>query len=253
MYTKPILSQLPLGTGNALFHSLHRPSTISSIYIQGLRTLLHGTPRPLPMFRAAFSPGSRLITNEGRTKTPLENNGLYGAVVASYGLHASLVADSDTAEYRKHGDKRFGLVARDLMFPEDGSTPHAYKADVSSLEGTEHGYVLASLVSNLERKFAISPASRPLDGKLRVVHFGALSGSDSMEIMKAAYNDGSHIGMEGVGYGVVEKLRIDFKEDESKWRRCCIDGLIVGVEENGWMEVQVVQKGEEAVCIMSDV
>lgn len=189
----------------------------------------------------------------------MSNDTLYGAVVASYGLHATLVADSDTTEYRKHGDKRFGLVAKDLLFPEDGGKPHAYKADVSldgkTIERTEHGYVLASLVSNLEKTFTISPASKPLDGKLRVVHFGALGGGDAMEVMKAAYAGGKHIEMNEVGYAAVDTLRIDFKEEgESwKWRRCCIDGLIVGVEKGGWVEIGLVGKGKEAVDVVIDV
>jgi diacylglycerol kinase family enzyme len=258
-YVKPILSQLPLGTGNALFHSIHKPSSIPSIYIQGLRTLLHGIPNPLPIFYAKFSPGARLLTNEGQTASPLTNGILYGAVGASYGLHATLVADSDTTEYRKHGDKRFGLVAKDLLFPEDGSKPHAYKAEVL-LDGKviarkEHGYVLASLVSNLEKTFTISPASKPMDGKLRVVHFGALGGQETMEVMKAAYADGKHTEMSEVGYKIVDGLRIEFEEEgESwKWRRCCVDGLIVSVEEGGWMEVGLVGNGNEAVDVVSDV
>jgi diacylglycerol kinase family enzyme len=258
-YVKPILSQFPLGTGNALFHSLHKLSSLPSIYIQGLRTLLYGTPKPLPIFRANFSPGARLVTNEGQTATPLTNATLYGAVVASYGLHATLVADSDTTEYRKYGDKRFGLVAKDLLFPEDRSKPHAYKAELLLKGGKlvkrkEHGYVLASLVSNLEKNFAISPASQPLDGRLRVVHFGALNGEETMEVMKGAYADGKHVDLENVGYESVDGLKIGFKEEgESwKWRRCCVDGLIVGVEEGGWMEVGLVGEGNEAVDIVSD-
>jgi hypothetical protein len=151
---KPILSQLPLGTGNALFHSLQKPASIPSIYIQGLRTLLHGIPKPLPIFQAKFSPGARLLTDEGQIASPLTNGTLYGAVVASYGLYATLVADSDTIEYRKHRDKRFRLVAKDLLFPEDGKA-HIYKAEVvldrKRLFRKEHGYVLASLVSNWKR------------------------------------------------------------------------------------------------------
>lgn len=261
-YAAPVLSQLPLGTGNALFHSLHRPSPLPSIYIQGLRTLLHGWPKPLPTFQAKFSPGSRLITNEGQTATALSNNALYGAVVASYGLHATLVADSDTTEYRKHGDKRFGLVAKDLLFPEDEGAPHAYKAKVTLvktgkdevLETQEHGYVLASLVSNLEKTFTISPASEPLDGQLRVVNFKPLSGEKTMDIMKGAYACGTHLEIEGVGYNAVEGMRIDFIEEGEgwKWRRCCIDGLIVGVEEGGWMEVKLMDRGAEPVLVVSD-
>jgi diacylglycerol kinase family enzyme len=253
---------LPLGTGNALFHSLHRPSDLPSIYIQGLRTLLHGIPKPLPTFKVQFSPGARLLSNEGRTATPLVNNTLYGAVVASYGLHATLVADSDTTEYRKHGAKRFGLVANDLLFPPEGASPHAYEADVTLfkegeevvVDAKEHGYVLASLVSNLEKAFTISPESKPLDGQLRVVHFGAINGEQTMNVMKEAYNNGNHVSLDAVSYESVSGLRIQFREqgESSKWRRCCIDGLIVSVEEGGWMEVRKVESGKEAVNVVVD-
>jgi diacylglycerol kinase family enzyme len=183
--------------------------------------------------------------------------------VASYGLHATLVADSDTTEYRKHGDKRFRLVANDLLNPPDGGNPHAYKAQVTLLkaggetvvvERKEHGYILSSLVSNLEKTFTISPSSTPLDGQLRVVHFGPCSGEATMDIMKGAYDGGKHIGMEGVGYDSVEGLRIEFLENDEdwKWRRCCVDGLIVGVEKGGWMEVRRVEPGSEAVEVVVD-
>ena len=131
---------MPLGTGNALYHSIHRyDGPRPSPYIQGLRDfLLHASDeknvtrvhRALPIYRATFSPGARLLTDEGRTQTEITNNTLYGAVVISCGFHATLVADSDTPEYRKYGDARFGMVAKELMSPEDGSPPHIYKADV---------------------------------------------------------------------------------------------------------------------------
>lgn len=179
--------------------------------------------------------------------------------MASYGLHSTLVANSDTVEYRKHGDKRFGLAAKDLLFPDDKSLPHKYKANVTSnnevLTRKEHGYILATLVSNLEKTFTISPRSKPLDGKLRVVEFGGLSGADAMEIMKAAYDNGKHIDMKDVGYHEVESLRIEFEEegDSWKWRRCCVDGLIVGVELGGFMEVKLVEAGEEAVDVVVEL
>ncbi|KAH8812123.1 ATP-NAD kinase-like domain-containing protein [Xylogone sp. PMI_703] len=279
-YVKPVISQLPFGTGNALYHSNHRvlPGdepirgvTSKSIYTQALRTVLFGEPKPLPIFKASFSPGARLLSDEGRSATPIHNSSLYGAVVASYGLHSTLVADSDTTEYRKHGDKRFGLVANDLLFPGDGSLPHAYKAQVSLfkskgpnpvvLPSLEHGYILAALVSSMEKTFTISPANRPLDGQLRLVHFGATSGKQAMEIMMKAYDAGKHVDMEWeesngvkqkVDYEEIDGLRIDFKEEgESwKWRRCCIDGLIVGIEEGGWAEIRTVERGSEALDVV---
>jgi diacylglycerol kinase family enzyme len=204
------------------------------------------------------------LSNEGQTATPLPNRGLWGAVVASYGLHATLVADSDTTEYRKHGDKRFGLVAQDLMFPGGGAAPHAYKADVTLfksggkkevLERKEHGYLLTTPLSNLERKFTISPLSKPLDGQLRIVHFGTVSGDQAMKIMMEAYNAGNHVNLDDVSYESIEGMRIDLKEKggEWKWRRFCIDGLIVGVEENGWMEVQKLEEGNEAADVLADL
>ncbi|KAK0111592.1 hypothetical protein ONS95_001940 [Cadophora gregata] len=260
-YTKPTFVQLPLGTGNALFHSLHKPSTLPSIYIQGLRTLLHGSPKALPIFKATFSPGARLLTNEGQTATSLPDNAVYGAVVASHGLHSTLVADSDTTEYRKHGDKRFGLVANDLLYPKDGA-PHKYKTDVTFFKGSkeellerqEHGYVLATLVSNLERLFTISPESKPFEAALRVVHFGTLSGDEAMEVMKAAYDNGRHVQNQAVGYDKVDGIKILFREEgeDWKWRRCCIDGSIVGVEDGGWMEVRVLGEGQEAINVVAD-
>ncbi len=268
-YRKPNLVLLPLGTANALFHSLHRtpplPDKVASaqtkltepsLYIQGLRTLFHGTPHSLPIFQARFSPGARILTDEGKTTVPLKHDTVYGAVVASYGLHSTLVADSDTTEYRKYGAARFGLVARDLLFPEGGQMPHAYKAlvtlDGKEVERQEHGYILATLVSNLEKTFTISPDSIPLDGKLRVLDFGPMSGGDIMGIMKGAYDAGKHIAMPEVAYRVVDEIKILFKEagDDFKWRRCCIDGLIVGVEEGGWMEVRMFPSSQGVLNVV---
>lgn len=142
-FIRPTIVLFPLGTGNALFHSLHRPlgnpSTTSQTskpaidLVLALRTLLFGTPNSLPLFRTIFSPQSRLLSNYGRTALPLlASNTLYGAIVASYGLHATLVADSDTAEWRQHGAARFGMVARELLSPSDGASHMLIERNSSS-------------------------------------------------------------------------------------------------------------------------
>jgi hypothetical protein len=134
--------------------------------------------------------------------------------------------------------------------------PHAYKAlvtlDGKEVERQEHGYILATLVSNLEKTFTISPDSIPLDGKLRVLDFGPMSGGDIMGIMKGAYDAGKHIAMPEVAYRVVDEIKILFKEagDDFKWRRCCIDGLIVGVEEGGWMEVRMFPSSQGVLNVV---
>ncbi|KAK8080710.1 Diacylglycerol kinase catalytic domain-containing protein [Apiospora hydei] len=255
----PLVAMLPLGTGNALFNSLHKgvyaaceAESTPSPLVLGLRTLLRGRRAPLPSFpmQEQLSPVSHL----------------YGAIVASYGFHAQLVWESDTPEYRKHGAKRFGMVAAELL-----KESHAYHARVersilptSSDKGQEqqeqepqpidrprHAYVLATLVSNLERTFTISPASRPLDGALCLVHFGPVGGERTMEIMTQAYNDGRHVGMtwtttpengeekeEGVGYEQVGEVRVVTHEQDARWRKVCVDGTIVELPPQGSMTVR---------------
>ncbi|KAL1888773.1 hypothetical protein Sste5346_009327 [Sporothrix stenoceras] len=285
----PALALLPLGTGNALFHSLHRPDYLAaaeaaaavpaqdgsdkpaasagpSSFVLGLRTLFKGHAAPLPNFEARFSPGSHTVSyslqDEAGKETALKEQAenvelLRGAIVASYGFHAQLVWESDTPEYRKHGDKRFGMAAQELL-----KTSHAYDADVSLTEtgkdaartlGSRFNYILASMVSNLEKTFTISPASEPLDGQLRLVHFGDVGGAKTMEIMMAAYNNGAHVGLqwtkeaernkeESVGYDAIDELQVNVLEQDARWRKVCIDGTIVEIPYGGWMKVRKATK-----------
>lgn len=248
IYKNPTISLLPLGTGNAMANS----SGITGDNTLGLSTMLRGSPRAVPLFRAKFSSGARLLVNHGQDERELHGvfdgtPAAYGAVVCSWGLHATLVADSDTAEYRKFGVERFKMAAKEALHPSDGSLPHAYKGKVAIRQRREqawhvlprngHGYVLATLVSQLEAGFTISPASRCLDGSLRLVHFGQLSGQDAMDIMGKAYQGGKHVEDDRVGYEEIEGLRIDFDEDDARWRCVCLDGKIIRVEKGGWVEV----------------
>lgn len=242
----PTIALIPLGTGNALFHSLHKPhyttpSPCSHLHL-ALRALFHGRTTPLPTFDAIFPPGSHLVQGNALTE-PVTH--LTGAIVASYGFHAQLVWESDTPEYRVHGAARFGMVAGELL-----KSPHSYLADVStssgSLQSEKEGfnYVLATLVSNLEKTFAISPASKPLDGVLRLVWFGGRDGEGVMDVMKAAYAGGGHVGMQGVGYEEVgEELSVTSWENEARWRKVCVDGTIVEIPRG---EAMVVKRSQEA-------
>lgn len=263
-YKEPTIVLIPMGTGNALAHS----AGITRDNTWGLSTLARGTPKPLPLLKAVFSRGARLLVNEGNDeegiaiKTEEGNPILFGAVVCSWGLHAALVADSDTTEYRKYGLERFKMAAKESLFPSDGSTSHAYRAKVSLLKKTpdgkatwslmpreEHSYVLAAMVSNLEKTFVINPESRPLDGHLRVVHFGHMSGEEVMRIMTLAYQAGKHVEDKDVNYDDVEGVRIDFAgtEKDGRWRRICVDGKIVRVEEDGWVEV--TKETRKVLCL----
>ena len=68
--------------------------------------------------------------------------------------------------------------------------------------------------------------------------------SDGLKhIMTEAYNDGAHVDLEAVAYRKIDKLKVQFEEQGSdwKWRRFCVDGMIVGIEEGGWVEVEMVE------------
>lgn len=293
--SKPTIALLPLGTGNALFHSLHKPLYDSptappSSYVLGLRTLFRGAASPLPMFEASFAPGSRLISYSDGGGAPDDDDDddaataeeqrrravsrLTGAIVASYGFHANLVWESDTPAYRKHGAQRFHMAAAQLL-----RLGHGYEADVDvrlpgagreewtrlgrGEEGHKFGYVLATLVSSLEKTFTISPDSKPLNRKLRLVTFGDVGGERTMDVMKAAYNNGSHVGMkwtseegkqEGVGYQEVEEVRVTVREEDARWRKVCIDGTIVEVPPHGgWMRVKTSQESRFYVVVDKSV
>lgn len=280
-YRKPVLGLVAMGTGNALANStgLNRDRT------RGLHQFFRGRPYPLPSFTATFSPGSRLLTNEGQVSTPIPRNSagngvLCGAVVCSWGLHASLVAESDTTAYRKYGSERFSMAAKELLAPAEGSAPHVYTGKITLLkrDGDDdttdefrsvvmdthaHEYILATLVSNLEEKLTISPHSTPLDGQLRLVHFGPMPSPDVMSIMAGAFQGGKHVDDERVRYEVIEGMRIDFEdEDEGKgveegeiggrWRRVCVDGKIVRVPRGGWLEVRM-NRGDSVVDLVADL
>ncbi|KAI5865058.1 ATP-NAD kinase-like domain-containing protein [Durotheca rogersii] len=284
----PLVAVLPLGTGNALFHSVHKfvrtTGPKPSGLVQGLRSLFTGKAAPLPSFIAEFSAGSRLVTYtspDEQSSSPdaaPEGRGdavssLRGVIVASYGFHSQLVWESDTPEYRKHGAKRFGMVAQQLL-----GESHAYEAvvELTGRDGAEtrtlgdggggggdrHAYVLAAMVSNLEATFTISPASAPLDGKLRVVRFGAADGAQIMEVMRRAYDGGAHVGMRWraadgterrVAYDEARELRVTTRERDPRWRKVCVDGSIVELPPAGRMTVRTEDAAHLRVLVHRSV
>ncbi len=266
LYRSPTLGVVAMGTGNALAYSigLSRDRTL------GLRRFYRGTTHPLPTFTATFSPGSALLVDEGSARSPLPTNAhglgvVHGAVVCSWALHASIVADSDTIEYRRHGNARFRMAAQELLRPADGTAAHEYKGRVSYTppggdglsreskeSGSLHSYVLATLVSHLEPGFHISPASQPLDGQLRLLRMGAPITAEAMEaVLGKAFTDGSHVDDPAVEYESVSRVRIDVEEVEERWRRVCVDGKIVVVPEGGWVEIQMNPVGESVLNIVA--
>jgi len=264
-YKPPVVSLIPMGTGNALAHStkVFDPTL-------GLSSWLRGTSKDLPLFKVEFSnsaAGAKLLSDEGRhredmPKSTLGESCFWGAVVFSWGFHAQIVADSDTPEFRKHGVERFKMAAEEALFPIDGSGPHIYRGTVSvehrgehnvltwkKLDGNEHCYVLGTLVSNLEQHFNISPKSTPFGEKMRLVHIRHLNGDTIMRLMALAYQGGKHVEDPYVEYLEVDGFAVKFEEEEDKWRRICVDGKIILVEKGG--DVQVVREKRRVLQLTS--
>ncbi|KAK2850581.1 hypothetical protein FQN49_005528, partial [Arthroderma sp. PD_2] len=255
-FVKPVVCLIPMGTGNGTANStgLLADSTM------GLSSLLRGSPRDLPTFRVRVPPGSTYVTDEGSGREAVAGTGegeaadtdIYGAVVVSWGMHASLVADSETAEYRKFGVDRFKMAAKELLHPSDGSETHRYRGTVTLVrekgeaeeehivDRESHMYVLVTLVSQLEKGFTISPSSAPLDGQMRIVHFGPLEPERAMALMGLAYQGGKHVEQPEVAYDAVEAVSIRLSEDEvdERWRRVCVDGKIVLLPLAGELRVR---------------
>jgi len=161
--------------------------------------------------------------------------------------------------------------------PSNNNTPTKKQ---TLLPRKHFNYILTTLVSNLEKTFTISPASEPLDGKLRLVHFGGVDGQRTMEIMMAAYkNPPEHIDMRWdpsrpavvgnenddgddddddgrVGYEEVEQVKITLRDEDARWRKVCVDGTIVQVERDGWVvvrkETTTTTTGKERVRVLVD-
>ncbi|KAL8752485.1 MAG: hypothetical protein Q9184_005719 [Pyrenodesmia sp. 2 TL-2023] len=256
-FVKPIIGLICMGTGNAMANSigLNRYAT------RGLTSIFRGVPQSLPTFKVNFSPGSVFLTDEGRKMILLPQESghgiVHGVVVCSWALHASLVADSDTTEYRKYGRQRFQMAAKELIAPDDGSAPHVYNGKITLYKSDDKGqeysedvpdtstsYIVATLVSNFEENLVISPHSKPLDGQLRVLRFGDISGANVMRLLGMAMRGGGHEKDEMAQYAPINGLKIQINEPDARWRRVCVDGKIVLVEEGGYFEVR---KGKEEV------
>lgn len=256
-YLKPAIGLICMGTGNAMANStgLNKDAT------RGLSSIFRGLPKSIPTFKASFSPGSVFLTDEASKTEPLPQESghgiVHGVVVCSWALHASLVADSDTTEYRKFGAQRFQMAAKELMAPDDGSAPHVYNGKITLYKSDDRGreyaeecsetltsYIVATLVSNFEEKLLISPHSKPLDGQLRVLRFGDISGADVMRLVGMALRGGGHENDEMAYYAPINGMKIQFDEPDARWRRVCVDGKIIQAEEGGWLEVR---KGNEDV------
>ncbi|CUS10142.1 unnamed protein product [Tuber aestivum] len=240
---RPALVLIPTGTGNGLASSLCKPLPPNDLIRGAFHTFLHGISRPLPGFVVKFSPGAHLLGEV------IPDRELKGTVVTSWGFHASLVADASTPGIQSSGTEKFQIAAKQNLTP----SLHAYRGTISIVRpgstvweeiedtnGEGHFYLVVTGVSNLEPAFTISPAANGVDGILRIIYFGVgdVEGAEGvMGVMRAVYDGGKHVSVPGVRYQTVDGVKIHVKEAEEKWRRVCVDGAVVTLEEDGWLEI----------------
>lgn len=269
-----ILIVIPTGTGNALANS----SGLNSIQKAVSRMFL-GTPKPLASFQVEFPNRSSFIHNEPTTKlspaqivaqassnivkTPDAPSGSHSSIynrffnkkdtdsyfdpplvihaiaVLSWAAHASLVADSDSPEFRRLGEARFRKAAEENMARSQKyhgqvvlgePRNHSNKQENTSSDieltyinpfntksgknadtqtplspvtvplphklASDHGYLLFSLVSNIEKTYAISPDSHsPSDLTLHLVHTDYTTNDRLAQMMMAPYTPRAHLSL----------------------------------------------------------
>jgi hypothetical protein len=67
-----------------------------------------------------------------------------------------------------------------------------------------------------------------------------MTGEGLMGVMKAVYNDSSHLKMEDVEFVEgVNEVEFVINEEDERWRRICIDGEIVVIEQSAVVSVRV--------------
>ncbi|ODV92129.1 hypothetical protein CANCADRAFT_82603 [Tortispora caseinolytica NRRL Y-17796] len=164
--------------------------------------------------------------NEANTEVTV-----YAAVVVSWALHAALVADSDSPEYRELGNERFKVAAKENLEREEGyccAMDVSYMGDQKEVKDAEkqYSYVLFSSVPQLEPGFLIAPKSVPLSGKLTTVLMNMLPSGKVMSLLMNAYESGAHVKDSNIVHEEVERVSLKINEGEERKRRICIDGAI---------------------------
>ena len=169
---------IPTGSGNALAISSGIKTPIDAV-----RGIFQSTYAPLSTFSIIFKP------NNGPVNGPI-----YALVVASWGFHASLVADSERlrSKYKDNPTERFKEAARRLMQDQK----QAYYGD-----------------------------------KLHMIAIPELEDQEKelWEIMTKVYDGGKHVTDPRVTYKSISTqviVTVDDREDDDM-RRWCIDGSIV--------------------------
>lgn len=240
---------VPAGTGNSLALSIGL--TDEAAAIKKLLLYQKSDVRPLNLYEAHFPTGSYVLLHDN-TKIELQQPILF-LVVALWAFHASLVADSDTDELRKHGIERFKIAAgQNLARPQkyEGDFQITRQSAPVVLETGPFAYFVVTPSKKFEPTFEVSPQGNIFDSNLFVVGFNTEeTGNYIMDLMMEVYAGGNHVENDKVFYHKVEKdllieLHVKNAEDLNK-RRFCVDGAIVVLPEKNESTVTIKHHGSE--------
>ncbi|EMG48260.1 sgkB Sphingosine kinase B [Candida maltosa Xu316] len=227
---------IPGGTGNSLALSLNLTDPLSSI-----STLLTGKPDPLNLYQVEFPKNTKfLVQNEVTDEVPANFKFL---VVLSWAFHASLVADSDTPELRKHGLQRFQIAAYQNLEREQKYEGQVIINNDEVINGP-FAYWLLTSAQKFEPTFEISPQGDILKDELYLVAFETKTDKDYiMDIMKQVYDKGSHVSNPDVVYKKLVKgdsIVLKTKNSNSvNDKRFCVDGSIVVLPDTTDNEIRI--------------
>ncbi|CAK9440955.1 uncharacterized protein LODBEIA_P48240 [Lodderomyces beijingensis] len=242
------LYPIPLGTGNSFALSLDLTSPLQSVS----RLLASKQASPLHLYNLSLPQGSfHLVQNSAGDV--VESADLKFIVVFSWAFHASLVADSDTPELRKHGLERFQIAARNNL-----SRTQEYEGDIIITNAKSGGkdviegpfaYFLLTPSTRFEPTFDISPKGNIFDTNLYLVAFRTQRNHDSyiMDIMMQAYDKGKHTENPDVIYRRINRdeqvTLLTKNSQELQQRRFCVDGSIIALPNVSSHKIDVQAAG----------
>lgn len=236
---------IPSGTGNSLALSIGIENELQAI--QKLVNYDESHVRALNLYESKFPVHSKVLSQD---KEVSEINGpVKFLVVISWAFHASLVADSDTPELRKHGIDRFKLAAFSNL-----AQTQKYDGEVTFGDKKISGpfaYFVVTSSKKFEPTFEISPKGDIFDDNLYLISFSTeeddKEGKYIMEIMGQVYSQGSHAENPKVTYERVSKgqeIVLKIKNAASKRkRRFCLDGTIIAIPEEKDSEIVIKATG----------
>lgn len=233
---------IPFGSGNSISLS----SGISSIETAIQYLFTSSTSTSLPFYKATLPPGTHTTTG-----TPITTPLLF-SVTLTFAIHANLVWVAEQPDLRDVGIDRFKIAAarvleQDLTVPLSltcATTGSPSSSSKQLTKSTAHAYLNVLAVPCIEKGYYISPNSHIDNQQLHIIHFDVAPPDDLMSLLSMPYQgpQTQHIHHPSVEYIAVpkeESIFIEFLDERVEKSTCCIDGIVVRVDDPKGKRVQI--------------